>query len=44
MSQTAALPVVHDIRKWLLSRPIPLRGLLAAQSELVTPVLHAVQL
>jgi len=31
------------VRQWVLSLPIPLRVLLAAQPELVTPVLHVVQ-
>ncbi len=31
------------VRQWLLSLPIPLRVLLAAQLELVTPVLQVVQ-
>ena len=44
MSQTAAHLVDHviphvPIRQWVLSLPIPLRVLLAALSELVTPVL-----
>jgi hypothetical protein len=48
MSQTAAHLVDHAIphvpvRQWVLSLPIPLRVLLAAQPELVTPVLQAVQ-
>jgi hypothetical protein len=48
MSQTAAhlvddvIPQVH-VPQWLLSLPIPLRCLLAAQPELVTPVLQVVQ-
>ena len=48
MSQTAAHLVDHVIphvpmRQWVLSLPIPLRVLLAAQLELVTPVLQVVQ-
>ena len=48
MSQTAAHLVDHVIphvrvRQWVLSLPIPLRLLLAAQPELVTPVLQVVQ-
>jgi len=48
MSQTAAHLVEHVIphvplRQWVLSLPIPLRLLLAAQPELVTPVLQVVQ-
>ncbi len=31
------------VRQWVLSLPIPLRVLLAAQSQLVTPVLQVVQ-
>jgi len=47
MSQTAAHLVDHVIphlpmRQWVLSLPIPLRLLLAAQPELVTPVLPRV--
>lgn len=48
MSQTAAhlvdqvIPYV-PVRQWVLSLPIPLRLLLAAQPELVTPVLQVVQ-
>ena len=48
MSQTAAhlvdrvIPRV-PVRQWVLSLPIPLRLLLAAQPELVTPVLQVVQ-
>jgi hypothetical protein len=48
MSQTAAhlvdrvIPQV-PLRQWVLSLPIPLRLLLAAQPELVTPVLQVVQ-
>ncbi len=48
MSQTAAhlvdrvIPHV-PVRQWVLSLPIPLRVLLAAQPELVTPVLQMVQ-
>jgi hypothetical protein len=43
MSQTAAHLVDHviphvPVRQWVLSLPIPLRVLLAAQPELVTPV------
>ncbi len=48
MSQTAAHLVEHvipqvPVRQWVLSLPIPLRLLLAAQPELVTPVLQVVQ-
>jgi hypothetical protein len=48
MSQTAAHLVDHviphaPVQQWVLSLPIPLRVLLAAQPELVTPVLQAVQ-
>jgi hypothetical protein len=48
MSQTAAHLVDHAIphvpvRQWVLSLPIPLRLLPAAQPELVTPVLQVVQ-
>jgi hypothetical protein len=48
MSQTAAHLVDHvipraPVRQWVLSLPIPLRVLLAAQPELVTPVLLLVQ-
>ena len=48
MSQTAAHLVEHVIGRvpvgqWVLSLPIPLRLLLAAQPELVTPVLQVVQ-
>ncbi len=48
MSQTAAHLVDHviphvPVRQWVLSLPIPLRGLLAARPELVTPVLQVVQ-
>ncbi|MFO0299761.1 MAG: deoxyribodipyrimidine photo-lyase [Pseudomonadota bacterium] len=48
LSQTAAhlvdrvIPHV-PVRQWVLSLPIPLRLLLAAQPELVTPVLQVVQ-
>jgi hypothetical protein len=48
MSQTAAhlldhvIPLV-PVRQWVLSLPIPLRLLLAARPELVTPVLGVVQ-
>ena len=47
MSQTAAHLVDHDIthvpvRQWVLSLPIPLRLLPAAQPELVTLVLQVV--
>ena len=31
------------VRQWVVSLPIPLRVLLAAQPELVTPVLQVVQ-
>jgi hypothetical protein len=48
MSQTAAYLVDHviphvPVRQWVLPLPIPLRVLLAAQPELVTPVLQVVQ-
>ena len=48
MSQTAAHLVEHviphvPVRQWVLSLPIPLRLLLAAQPELVTLVLQVVQ-
>ena len=48
MSQTAAHLVDHviphvPVRQWVLSLPIPLRVLLAAQPALVTPVLQVVQ-
>jgi hypothetical protein len=48
MSQTAAHLVDHviphvPVRQWVPSLPIPLRVLLAAQPELVTPVLQVVQ-
>lgn len=48
MSQTAAHLVDHKtphvpVRQWVLSLPIPLRLLLAAQPELVTAVLRGVQ-
>ena len=48
MSQTAAHLVDHviplvPVRQWVLSLPIALRLLLAAQPELVTPVLGVVQ-
>jgi len=48
MSQTAAHLVDHviphvPVRQWVLSLPIPLRVLMAAQPELVTPVLQVVQ-
>jgi len=48
MSQTAAHLVDHVIPhvpvwQWLLSLPIPMRVLLAAQPELVTPALQVVQ-
>ena len=48
MSQTAVHLVDHviphvPVRQWVLSLPIPLRVLLAAQPELVTPVLQVVQ-
>ena len=48
MSQTAAHLVDHviphvPVRQCVLSLPIPLRVLLAAQPELVTPVLQVVQ-
>jgi hypothetical protein len=48
MTQTSAQRVDHviphvPVRQWVLSLPIPLRLLLAAQPELVTPVLQVVQ-
>jgi hypothetical protein len=48
MSQTAAHRVDHviphvPVRQWVLSLPIALRLLLAAQPELITPVLGVVQ-
>ena len=48
MSQTAAHLVARviphvPVRQLVLSLPIPLRVLLAAQPELVTPVLQVVQ-
>ncbi|MEP6872731.1 MAG: transposase zinc-binding domain-containing protein [Burkholderiales bacterium] len=48
MSQTAVHLVDHviphvPVRQWVLSPPIPLRLQLAAQPELVTPVLQVVQ-
>jgi hypothetical protein len=48
MSQTAAHRVDHvipqvPVRQWVLSPPIPLRLLLVAQPELITPVLGVVQ-
>ena len=47
MAQTAAHLVDHviphvPVRQWVLSLPIPLRLLLAAQSKLVTLVLQVV--
>ena len=47
MAQTAAHLVDHvirhvPVRQWVLSPPIPLRLLLAAQPLLVTPVLQVV--
>lgn len=47
MAQTAAILVDHvilhvPVRQWVLSLPIPLRLLLAAQPKLVTPVLQVV--
>ena len=47
MAQTAAHRVDHviphvPVRQWVLSLPIPLRLLLAAQPKLVTPVLQVV--
>ena len=47
MAQTAAHLVDHviphvPVRQWVLSLPIPLRLLLAAQPQLVTPVLQVV--
>jgi hypothetical protein len=48
MSQTAAHLVDHGIphlpvRQWVLSLPIPLRVLLAAQPGLVAPAVQEVQ-
>lgn len=48
MSQIVAHVVDHviphvPVRQWVLSLPIPLRVLLAAQPQLVTPVLQVVQ-
>jgi hypothetical protein len=48
MSKTAAHLVDHviphvPVRQWVLSLPIPLRLLMAAQPELVTPVRQVVQ-
>jgi len=48
MSRTAAHLIDHviphvPVRQWVLSLPIPLRVLLAAQPKLVTPVLQVVQ-
>jgi hypothetical protein len=48
MSQTAAHLIEHviphvPVRQWVLSLPITLRVLLAAQPQLVTPVLQVVQ-
>jgi hypothetical protein len=48
MSQAAAHPVDYvipqvPVRQWVLSLPIPLRVLMAAQPEPVTPVLQMVQ-
>lgn len=48
MSQTVAHLVDHvipnvPVRQWVLSLPIPLRLLLVARPELVTPVLQVVQ-
>jgi hypothetical protein len=48
MSQTAEPLVDHliphvPVQQWVLSLPIPLRLLQAAQHELVTPVLQVVQ-
>ena len=48
MSQTAAYLVDHvipfvPVRQWVLSLPIPLRLLLAAQPQWLTPVLQVVQ-
>jgi hypothetical protein len=47
MTQTAAHRVDHvipqvPVRQWVLSLPIPLRLLLAAQPQRVTPVLGVV--
>ena len=49
MAQTAAHLLDHviphvPVRQWVLSLPIPLRLLLAAQPKLVTPVLQVVHL
>jgi hypothetical protein len=48
MSETAAHLVDHvipqvPVRQWVLSLPIPLRLLLAAHPELITPFLQVVQ-
>jgi hypothetical protein len=48
MTLTAAHPVDEilpdvPIRQWVLSLPIPLRALLAAQPKLLTPMLEVVQ-
>jgi hypothetical protein len=48
LSQTKTHLVGHviphvPVRQWVLSLPIPLRVLLAAQPELVTPVLQVMQ-
>ena len=48
MAQTAAHLVDHviphvPVRRWVLSLPIPLRQLLAAQPKLVTPVLQVLR-
>ena len=48
MSETVAYLVVHvipavPVRKWVLSLPIALRVLLAAQPNVVTTVLQVVQ-
>ena len=48
MAATAAHLVDHvipkvPVRQWVLSLPIPLRLLLAAQPELITPALQVVQ-
>jgi hypothetical protein len=48
LSRTPAHLVDHvipevPVRQWVLSLPIPLRLLMAAQPELITPVLQVVQ-
>jgi len=43
-SRAASVAAIKlPVRQWILSLPIPLRVLLAAQPELVTPVLQVVQ-